>query len=134
MPNRIRRIAVMGLATLTGACTQWQPQLGPVAEVVSANRGQEIRVVRRDGAILDLTDARMIGDTLSGASIRGTDTLRLRLAPEEIARLEVRKADAASTVALVVVGLGVVVGGGLLIAAGSYENTCCSSGLVRAAP
>jgi hypothetical protein len=134
VPNRIRRIAVMGLATLATACTTWQPQTSPVPEAVAADRDRNVRLLLHDGTSLELSEVAMVGDTLTGASISGADTTRWRLASERIARLEVRRANPAGTVALVVVGVGAVAVGASLIAFSTWDSQFGSSGYTRAAP
>ena len=128
MSHPVRRIAALGLALLSTACSSWHPQSQPTPDIVAANEGRAVRVLLQDGSSLQLSQARMLGDTLAGYSVHASDTTQWRLAPEHIRGLEVRKTDPGATAAVVIVGVGAVLVGAGLIAMESWDGPICCSG------
>jgi hypothetical protein len=123
MPYPVRHLAALGLTLLSTACSSWHPQSQPAPEVLATNEGRAVRVLLQDGSSLQLTHARMLGDTLAGYSVSGGDTTQWRLAPDDIRGLEVRKSDSGTTAAAVI-GVGALLVGVGLIAVNSGTYCC----------
>jgi hypothetical protein len=87
-----------------GGCTAWHAQPGPVPRVAAASRGDRLRIVRNDDRVVEIADARLVGDSIVGSG--GTPPGRIAIAVADVRRVEARRPDALLTTALVV---GVVV-------------------------
>ena len=98
----------MLLLTLgAGACSTWQVRTAPVREAVAAPVPRA-RVTLRDGARLQLWNARVEGDSLVGRLT--DDTTRTAFAVADVSVLETWEPSTAETVKMsVIVVLGVAV-------------------------
>jgi len=106
--------AAVLLATHLAACTSWQVETAPAAQLLETKGPSEIRVMRRpDYREVVLSRPRIVRDSLWGWS-RG---LQLGMPLTDVREIATRHGDAGKTVEL---GLGIVVGtiaGGLIYCA-----------------
>ena len=108
-----RRLRALLLLSLLAGCTYWknEPPVGAAAVLTEA-RSRNVRVTKADGTRVELQDARIANDTLSGL---GENRDTVRLAVLDVMQLEVRANDPYRTALI-----GVVLVGGLLITGASY--------------
>jgi hypothetical protein len=108
---RFRPAFALLLVTL-GACTSWQHQSAPAPQVVAAQNGQAVRVVRRDGSVYELHNAIMANDSIVGWG-EGNPRARVSVPLAEVERIDARRVSVARTAGLAagltVVALAVIV-------------------------
>jgi hypothetical protein len=99
------RTSILAIAVGVGGCSAWQVQTAPVREVAAAPVPRA-RVTLRDGARMQLWNARVEGDSLVGQLT--DDTARTVFAVADVATVETWEPDTAQTVkmtAIVVLGV-----------------------------
>src|SRR4051812_45619088 len=96
----------IGLLLVSAGCTTWKTQSAAPADVVAKNTGSHVRITRSDGSTLELTNAAISGDSLSGHSTAAKDsTSRTTIPLAGVQSVAVRGVSAGKTV-LLVGGLG----------------------------
>ena len=94
------RKALTLICTTLVACHTWQPMPSGL-EQNSIPKGASVRLQKRDGAQLELSDVRLNADSLIG---RATDQ-RIAIAISEISKLELAKFSGDRTAVAVVLGV-----------------------------
>lgn len=98
------------------ACTSWRVQNSPPQQFTARDPTQQLRVVRRSGAVMMLRGARIGADTLYGTHKRSdagvADTV-VAIPLSDVQSIAVRDADSAKTITLVA---GIVVVAGAAVA------------------
>lgn len=112
--DRSRWVPVLAAcAALTlGGCTTWSRQSEPPAQAVASHPGARIRVTRTDHSVVTVRDARVVGDTLVGAT---DDDARLRVA---VPVADIASVDARAVSGVRTAGLGAGIFLGVLAVAG----------------
>jgi hypothetical protein len=120
MRHRSRRfVAILLLCTFglqVSGCTHWTAYAGPPATVEPKPKAHDMRVTLLDSTKVELTGARVEGDTVIGfahgrkempssgsrigLAVVGTDSLERRIARDQMARLEVRTPNSTATAVL----------------------------------
>ena len=119
--NVRRFIACILLPCYLVACTSWKTQEASPQQVLADDQPDKVRVTLTDGSQVVLEEPAVSGDTLSGLD----DSTPVHIPLADVADVEVRKTDIIPTVALVVLGLGVVfVGVAAIVLCTDDEITC----------
>ena len=112
LPRLCARPAVLLLLLAAGgACSTWHGQRGPAPQVVAARGGGRVRIVRQDQSVVELVEARVVGDSIVG--LDGSSLRRVSVATTDVLWIGTRRVDLAHTAA-------VTAGVALLLAAIAY--------------
>ena len=114
------RVLLVSIVLVTNSCTRSIVQTAPVQDVIGQyNRPKDLIVTTRDGQVVSLWSATIVGDTIEGFSRRGDDIRRVRrtVARTDVQSVSIRKTDPVMTTALVLAlgaaGFVVLVGSAL---------------------
>ena len=110
---RLRPGSLLLLSLLTG-CTYWknEPPVGAAAVLTEA-RPRNVRVTTADGSRLELRNARIVHDTLTGL---GEHRDTMRVAVSDVKQLELRTHDQYRSILLVAALVGM-----MMVGAESYD-------------
>ena len=100
MKARLVRPIVVALLAVSGACSTWHEQRGPAPQVVAARGGGRLRIVRQDQSVVELTEARVVGDSIVG--LDGSTLRHAAVATADVQWIGTRRVDVAQTGALIV--------------------------------
>jgi hypothetical protein len=106
MRRRSFSVLLATLALSTGACHSWNPQTSPAPDVIAAQPGRTMRVIRRDHSTLVLANPQVVGDSLVGTA--GNPPQRVAVATADVQRIDTRSMNAWKTGGLVMGTLLVV--------------------------
>ena len=94
------RLAVLLLLAAGGACSTWHGQRGPAPQVAAARNGGRLRIVRQDQSVVELVEARVVGDSIVG--LDGSSLRHAAVATADVLWIGTRRFDAGRTAALTV--------------------------------
>ena len=131
----MRRKLTALIALTTTACTTWHVEPGPVpAEgkvVGKAGPNERVRLEMKSGALVDVFEASVVGDSVVGMSGPATQAARTRLAvaTADVRRVTIKKVSPGRTVLAVVAitAATLVMVGAASSSSGSTSNSSCSS-------
>lgn len=106
-----RRAVVAGWMTCAG-CHSWQPTTA-TPEAVLVSGSADVRLVKTDGTILEVYDARLSGDTIRGHD--GGSKATIAVASRDIVSMTVRQFSGDRTALAVVAGALAVAAGFVLL-------------------
>lgn len=102
--RRTLPVLLFALSLALGGCHSWYPQSSPVPDVVASRNGRGlVRVLRHDGGVTVLANARVVGDSIVGTA--GNPPRHQAVALANVERIETRRTDAMETGVLVFGGL-----------------------------
>lgn len=124
---KARLLGIALIATLTGSCYRWAPEVEDPQRMLREEPGR-VRVVMEDGSVVvDLREPRLVGDSLIGFERRGGTTSRRAIALADVQLLYTRRLDRGATVtAAALAGAGVAVVYTIIKAVGSERCDFCS--------
>jgi hypothetical protein len=98
--SSLLRPAVLLLLLAAGACSTWHAEKGPAPQVVAARGGGRLRIVRQDQSVVELVEARVVGDSIVG--LDGSSLRHVAVATSDVLWIGTRRVDVAHTAALAV--------------------------------
>ena len=94
-PSRRHRSAMLVVVLLTSGCSIWRPLPGGGLAGPRSERLAHARIAMRDGTRLELDDATITPDSITG--LGGESRTRLAVARREVASLDARQPDNSKT-------------------------------------
>jgi hypothetical protein len=116
-PGRVALCLAM-ILTLFG-CSKWQVEQGSPATLLGYDPPGAIRVERHDGSVVELIQAKVESDTLSGlvpgSAPPGMPFRRVSIPLSDVQRLASRRSDTRRTIGAFLTGPLVYIAGGFLM-------------------
>lgn len=113
----VRGVALALFVLYLPACTTWRAQSFPAQAVILDEHPKRIRLTRLNGSRVEITNPRIVGDSIVGAS-PGSRRLAAAVALDDIRFVETRQIHAGNTT-LLVFGLGIAA---LAVAAAAAQD------------
>ncbi len=113
----VRGVALALFVLYLPACTTWRAQSFPVQAVILDEHPKRIRLTRLNGSRVEITNPRIVGDSIVGAS-PGSRRFFAAVALDDIRIVETQQINAGNTT-LLVVGLGIAA---LAVAAAAAQD------------
>ena len=106
VPANLRRIALTSASALLSACSSMRVHTAPIPEPLPKSNDNVIRLSMRNGNVVYLFDAKVVGDSVIGFDRRSTleSAQRVAVAKADIDAVAVKRGDAFKTVLAVVGG------------------------------
>lgn len=106
VPANLRRIALTSASAVLSACSSMRVQPAPVPEPLPKGKDDLIRLSLRNGDIVFMFDAKVVGDSVVGMDRRASpdSAQRVAVAKADIDAVAVKKGDAFKTVLAVIGG------------------------------